>query len=305
MRLASVCRRRTRGSSNACRPSLAPASVTRLGERRGLLAGRCRPKRQSRWLWNRHWKWQILLPHSRPVSPNALTGTPAQVTTDPGQDRDPSWVASGIAFETLRPAVSDTYEIFTTSAAGGTERNLTNSAFSDNHPAWSEDGTRVAFQRRLSRPGGAQWDIVVIDVASGAATNLTNSADADECMPAWSADGSKLAFYKGAPGACDTGGASTVASDIWVMDRNGSNGRQLTSNAQRNVDPAWSPDGTRIAWSSNRDGDYEIYVMQASGAGVQQFTFNNTPDMAPDWQPGSGSNSASDVRVFLPIVAGP
>jgi hypothetical protein len=51
------------------------------------------------------------------------------------------------------------------------------------------------------------------------------------------------------------------------------------------VEPAWSPDGKQIAFSSKQDGDFEIYVMNADGTGRHAITSNTAPDAAPDWQP--------------------
>ncbi len=49
--------------------------------------------------------------------------------------------------------------------------------------------------------------------------------------------------------------------------------------------PAWSPDGTRIAFKSDRDGNDEIYVMNADGTGQTNLTSNAAVDYSPDWQP--------------------
>ena len=49
--------------------------------------------------------------------------------------------------------------------------------------------------------------------------------------------------------------------------------------------PAWSPDGARIAFASDRDGDDEIFTMSANGAAPTQVTSNRAWDSSPDWQP--------------------
>ena len=56
-----------------------------------------------------------------------------------------------------------------------------------------------------------------------------------------------------------------------------------TDNDDEDRHPDWSPDGRRIAFESDRDGDYEIYVMNSDGSGVTQLTDNDDEDRHPDW----------------------
>ncbi len=56
------------------------------------------------------------------------------------------------------------------------------------------------------------------------------------------------------------------------MNANGSGQRSLTRNPATDADPAWSPDGRKIAFVSNRGGTYEVYVMNPDGSGQQRLT---------------------------------
>ena len=58
---------------------------------------------------------------------------------------------------------------------------------------------------------------------------------------------------------------------------------RLTNHSARDFAPAWSPDGTRIAFTSYRDGNHEIYVMDADGRNVIRLT--NNSGWSPAWSP--------------------
>ena len=59
--------------------------------------------------------------------------------------------------------------------------------------------------------------------------------------------------------------------EIFVMDADGTNVRQLTANEDYDYRPAWSPDGKQIVFISDRYGDKEIFVMDADGTNVRQL----------------------------------
>ena len=70
------------------------------------------------------------------------------------------------------------------------------------------------------------------------------------------------------------------------MNADGTGVRQLTDNDDWDRFPAWSPNGKKIAFHSDRDGDEEIFVMNADGTGVTQLTDNFAlNDMFPAWSP--------------------
>ncbi len=60
---------------------------------------------------------------------------------------------------------------------------------------------------------------------------------------------------------------------------------RLTVDPGQDLRPAWSPDGTRIAFDSNRDGNVEIYVIDASGLNVTRITNSPRSSSAPTWSP--------------------
>jgi Tol biopolymer transport system component len=69
------------------------------------------------------------------------------------------------------------------------------------------------------------------------------------------------------------------------MQPDGTDVRQLTVNAATDHRPAWFPDGTRIAFRSDRDGDFEIYTMRSDSTDVRQLTTGDLSGSAPAWSP--------------------
>lgn len=115
-------------------------------------------------------------------------------------------------------------------------------------PAWSPDGTRIAF---VSNRGGGVDNIFVMDAYGSNVVQLTNREGANS-SPTWSSDSRYIAF------------ASTRSGDseIWILDTTGEEDSiNLTNDPAQDTAPAWSPDGTRIAFVSTRDTTSEdIYV---------------------------------------------
>ena len=69
------------------------------------------------------------------------------------------------------------------------------------------------------------------------------------------------------------------------MKSDGSNVRRLTTNPGQDIRPRFSPDGRRIAFTSNRDGNYEIYLMNADGSGLVRLTNHSEQDDCACWHP--------------------
>ena len=90
----------------------------------------------------------------------------------------------------------------------------------------------------------------------------------------WSRDGTGIAFARDL--------------DIWIMNADGSNQVNLTrSNGQYDQSPAWSSDGTHIAFDSYdlSEGNQDIYVINADGTGKTRLTYTSGPDYGPTWSP--------------------
>lgn len=159
---------------------------------------------------------------------------------------------------------------------------LTNAgpAVHDTHPSWSERAGKIVFA--TDRDGNGE--IYTMDRDGLGLQNLTNhpANDGDCCPPTdgasgprWSPDGREIVFESNRDGDFE----------IYAMNRDGSNLRQLTFDPAKDLSPVWSPDGTRIAFTSYRTGGGDVYVMAADGSQLVRLTDDPAFDGQADWQP--------------------
>jgi Tol biopolymer transport system component len=109
-----------------------------------------------------------------------------------------------------------------------------------NNPSWSPDGTRIVFSFGLGRFRGDVTDIFVIDVNGANRVNLTKGRHKNNSVPAWSPNGTKIAFRSN----------RDENFDIYVMNADGKNSKNLTLHLDSDTWPTWSPDGRKIAFES-------------------------------------------------------
>jgi Tol biopolymer transport system component len=105
---------------------------------------------------------------------------------------------------------------------------------------------------------------------------------------AWSPDGELIAFSSRRLSEGDPEG-NARAADIYLMAPDGSGLRQVTTDSASDLGPDFSPHGTVLAFTSNRDGNYEIYTIRTDGTGLTRLTENPGRDSGPDWRPDGTS----------------
>ena len=166
-------------------------------------------------------------------------------------------------------------EIYSMNGDGSDVRRLTNSPGPDGGPFFSPDGSRIVFRGRSLEPGP---DL----------------------------DGYQLRLDQGlwSPNATDI--------DVFVMDADGSNRRQVTALGGASFAPFWHPDGERIIFASNwhnpEGRNFDLFMIHEDGSGLERITFDNTFDSFPMFSPDGrhlvfasnrGARTEGDTNVFI------
>jgi Tol biopolymer transport system component len=180
-----------------------------------------------------------------------------------------------IVFTSDRTA-SSTSEIYSAAADGTDVKRLTWNDEFEQEPAWSPDGSRIAYER--TDQGRFHLYVMNHDGSDQHLVSPNPSTSFDDTQPAWSPDGTQIAFSSTRPWG--------AAWHVWVMNADGTNLHQLPGDLSQ--DPVWSPDGSRIAGDA---GNGPLYVIDADGTNQRRLTSPPSAryDTAPDWSPDGSS----------------
>lgn len=235
----------------------------------------------------------------------AAGGKARQVTTGSPSALNPSWSADGstVVYVSAGARLS---EIVVMDADGGNPVNLTRTYLSaagvdvddyltymtqaqDGSPSFSPDGTQIVFSS--TRNGGYALYVMNTD---GSGLQQISQAGKD---PTWSPNGEWIAFSAGPNGGDQVSIPSLTSSEILAIRPDGTDLHPLTTTSDGNeTSPSWSPDGQRIAYTSDESGSSQVHVMNIDGTGVRQLTQRGT-NAYPAW-------SADGRYVYVTATSG-
>jgi dipeptidyl aminopeptidase/acylaminoacyl peptidase len=233
-----------------------------------------------------------------------------RLTTNPANDRQPDWSPDGrdIAYTISKPNASANFEVARMTATGQQPRQLTTTETgqASSQPSWLPDASAILFRR--SGPGRVStiWQMGPF----GESPQLRFQPPYAPLYPSMSPDRRRVLFTAIMSPTGDTDRA------IFAVAAGGGEPATLFDvPGAFDSGPAWSPDGTQIAFESNAnvdaanpEGDMEIWKMAADGSRQTQLTHNAVHDEGPAWSPDAGllaytsgpDNEHGDIHVMTP-----
>lgn len=281
------------------------------------------------------------------VLPDTGALPPAQTDVEPGSegevtvDADPrATLPAGLIAYTLDTGTGT--DVFVRRLDGPDERRLSRSPFADVDPDLSPDGRLVVYQSYVE-PQGDNADIVVVAADGNGRRNLTRAADLDNHTPAFSPDGRRIAFTSRRGGGlpvlwtmavdgsdvriltrqrcadadwspdgtqlvCVGDPVGFGGKDLWLVSAESGEMRPLTTTAEPEIRPTWSPDGQRIAYQKHVHGQWMVTVEAPDGTGRREIGPGTNPVWAPDgtlaWAGPFGLSLLSPPFRGPPLVPG-
>ena len=207
-------------------------------------------------------------------------GAPSAAVDDGALNWNPAWSPDGkyLYYSSNRSGSMNFWRVpidETTGSVLGEPQPISTPSASSGFLSLSKDGTKFAYATNDSRANieKLKLDPVGLTVSETRVPITHGSRIVGSCHV--SPDGEWIVFHSSHP-----------REDLYVVRSDGSGMRQLTRDDHKDRLPRWSPDGSRIAFYSNRSGRYEIWLVRPDGEGLEQLTHTSgPPTLNPVWSP--------------------
>ena len=212
-------------------------------------------------------------------------------------------------------AIPDIWNLYTIQADGTEVTQITD--FRSNNADWSPDGSQIVFQSDHQNEPKDTPDIYIIDANSEHMVEILDAPDVPDFNPRWSPNEEKILFISSRGEGTNIYTMNTDGSEItritntgfvtnanwspdgsqiaftagvpttkvYIIDTDGNPDSlvTLTDDEFRNDSPAWSPDGEKVVFYSNRSGNYDLWIINTDGTDLTQLTDDPFFDLYPNW----------------------
>lgn len=155
-----------------------------------------------------------------------------------------------------------------------------------NHPAWSADGAEIVYTAYTFSDHGEDADLWVYSFKEKKSKEYITQPGVQD-YPAYSPTGDRL-VYSSSGTITVAGSGFTVIQQLWVVTLADGKIRQLGLGSAKDTEPAWSPDGKSVAFSSDREGNPDLWIAMLDGKEPTRLTTTAAAESHPAWSPGGG-----------------
>lgn len=194
-----------------------------------------------------------------------------QITHNNSSEEWARWSPDGQYITYVADDSNGGLHLFVMDAYGHDIRQLTRGDNINWFPTWSPDGTAFAAS---SGQNMQIYNIFILNAQNGVVENYLPHIAVQDRVTSWYGNRLLLSAGEGSH------------FEIYSINADGSDLRQLTANGYYNLNAVWSPDGTRIAFQSGLNGNnFDLYLMNPDGTDLQQLTFTDNDEGVPMWSP--------------------